>query len=266
MLPKILLFSILLLLFIPGVAQEYWMQSEKFAIKPGEKLVVNLQAGENFKGERWSIDKNAIEVLQLHQLSTTLNLRDSVNIATKNDVTHTIKNEGTYLLSLQSDNFFLESDPARFNDFLKACGLDDILYQRQKNNSLTSPGKEQYAIHTKLLVQVGQKRDDTFKKVLGSPAEIIPLQNPYALKIGDKIRFKILIEGKPVFGARVKVWNRSDNRTTIQNIYTEKDGTIESIISAPGPWMVSVVSMVPSKQAAAEWQSYRASLVFGIDN
>lgn len=242
------------------------MQPEKFTIKPGEKLVVNLQSGENFMGEAWNLEKNSIEALQLHQLSTTLSLNDSVNILAKNDLVYTIKNEGTYLLSMQSDNFFIESDPAKFNDFLKSAGLDDVLYLRQKNNTLTSPGKEEYAVHTKLLVQVGQKRDDTFKKVLGFPAEIIPLQNPYTLKIGDKTRFKILIQGKPVFGARVKVWNRSDNRTTIQNIYTEKDGTIEAIISAPGPWMVSVVNMVPSKQAGAEWQSYRASLVFGIDN
>ena len=158
---------------------------------------------------------------------------------------------------MQSDNFFLESDPSKFNDFLKSAGLDDIAYQRQKNNTLTSPGKEQYSVHTKLLVRVGQKHDDTYKKVLGFPAEIIPLQNPYALKIGEKIRFKILFDGKPVFGARVKVWNRSDNRTTIQNIYTEKDGTIEAIISNSGPWMVSVVSMVSSRQSGVDWQSYR---------
>jgi uncharacterized GH25 family protein len=173
--------------------------------------------------------------------------------------------EGTQVLSLQSENIFLESDPARFNDFLKEAGLDDVLYQRQQKNMLTSPGRENFSIHTKLLVQVGEKRDEGYKTVGGFPVEIIPLKNPYALKIGDKIRFKILFQGKPVFSARVKVWNRNDNRTTIQNIYTEKDGTIEATISGPGPWMVSVVGMAPSKQVGAEWQSYRSSLVFGIE-
>jgi uncharacterized GH25 family protein len=112
---------------------------------------------------------------------------------------------------------------------------------------------------------VDAQKDDTYKKVVGFPVEIIPDRNPYSLKIGDPIRFKILFDGKPVFGVRAKVWNRFDNRTTIQNIYTEKDGTFEARISNPGPWMVSVVRMVPSKQREADWQSHWGSLVFGIE-
>jgi uncharacterized GH25 family protein len=116
------------------------------------------------------------------------------------------------------------------------------------------------------LIQVGDKKDDTYKKVAGFPIEIIPEKNPYTLKIGDVIRFKILFQGKPAeFGTKVKVWNRYDNRTTVQNIYTEKDGTMETRLSGKGPWMVSVVKMIPSKQADANWQSFWGSLVFGID-
>jgi uncharacterized GH25 family protein len=253
---KILLTSILLAAFFLGVAQEYWMQTEKFFIKPGETLIIKLVTGENFIGVPLGPEMKAIE------LPTSI---DTVSQTEKGSVRYSFKMEGTQVLSMQTDNIFLESDPGEFNDFLKGAGLDDVLYQRQQKNTLVSPGKENVSIHTKLLVQIGEKRDQAYKKALGFPAEIIPLQNPYALKIGEKIRFKILFQGKPVFGARVKVWNRSDNRTTIQNIYTEKDGTIEAIISNVGTWMVSVVSMVPSKQAGADWQSYRASLVFGIE-
>ena len=256
MLKQILLASLLILGFSRGIAQEYWMQPEKFIVKPGEKLVIDLKAGENFIGEPWSPELNAIE--DAHSVS--LMDKDSGRIRYPSKV------EGTQVLSLQTNNVFLESDPAKFNDFLKGAGLDDALYLRQQKNMLTLPAKENFSVHTKLIVQIGEKLDEGYKKVEGYPIEIIPLKNPYALKIGDKVRFKILFQGKPVFGARVKVWNRNNNRTTIQNIYTEKDGTIEAIISAPGPWMVSVVSMVPSKLAGADWQSYRGSLVFGIDN
>lgn len=264
MLKKFFLTSLLSALFLYAVAQEYWIQPEKFTIKTGEKLVAAFSAGENFMRESWNLDKSDIDALQLHQLSMVISLKDSVK-NTEKDFSYTVKNEGTCLLAMQTANVLLESDADKFNEFLKQAGLDDALYQRRQKNALTSLGKEYYAVYTKLLVQVGQKRDYTYSKVLGFPAEIIPLQNPYAFKIGEKVRFKILFDGKPVFGARVKVWNRSPHRTTIQNIYTEKDGTIEAIISNSGSWMVTVVNMVPSKQAGAEWQSYRASLVFGID-
>jgi uncharacterized GH25 family protein len=118
---------------------------------------------------------------------------------------------------------------------------------------------------TKLLFQVGEKRDDTYKKVLGWPVEIVPDRNPASLKVGDQIRFKILFDGKPVFGVRAKLWNRFDNRTTLQNIYTEQDGTFEARISSPGPWMVTVMKMTPSKDTGPDWISYQGSFVFGFD-
>lgn len=169
------------------------------------------------------------------------------------------------MIVMESNNSFLERESDTFNEFLKSEGQDDVLALREKSNSVANPGKEFYSCHTKLLVQVGNKMDDTFRKADGFPIEIIPERNPYTLKKGDPLRFTIRYQGKPMFGARVKVWNRFDNRTTLQNIYTEKNGVIETRISNPGPWMVTMVKMVPSKQAGADWQSYRVSLVFGIE-
>ena len=166
---------------------------------------------------------------------------------------------------MQTKNALNDWDAEQFNTFLKENGLDDIIDRRTKTNTLASQAKEYYSSYTKLLVQVGDKKDDTHKKLNNFPVEIVTLENPYSLKIGDPIHFKILFDGKPVFGVRVKVWNRFDNRTTIQNIYTEKDGTLETRVSSSGPWMVSVVRMVPSKQTGADWQSYRGSLLFGIE-
>jgi uncharacterized GH25 family protein len=177
----------------------------------------------------------------------------------------TLKEDGTHLLLLQSNNAFAELEGEEFNAYLKEDGLDEILYQREQTKTLLKPAKEFYSRYAKLLIQVGEKKDDIYKKVAGFPIEIIPEKNPYALKLGDVIRFKILFQGKPAFGTKVKVWNRYNSRTTVQNIYTEKDGTMETRLSGKGPWMVSVVKMIPSKEPGAEWQSYWGSLVFGVD-
>ncbi len=246
-------------------AREFWLQPLKFVYKPGEKLVMNFKSGENFMGEPWDLQKNQIESLVLQHLSSSSSVLDSIKEDRNNNLILTLKAEGSYLLSMQTKNALNEWEAEKFNSFLKENGLDEILDRRTKTNTLASPTKEYYSGYTKLLLQVGEKKDDTHKKVNGFPVEILPLENPYALKIGDPIHFKILFDGKPVFGVRVKVWNRFDNRTTIQNIYTEKNGTLETRVSSPGPWMVSVVRMVPSKQSGADWQSYRGSLVFGIE-
>lgn len=261
-----ILFTIaLLMLQALSAVHELWLQPATFFLSPGEKLVVGFHEGENFMGEPWDLQKNHIEKLELQQLAKTTNLRDSVKTGEKDNLSYTIEHEGTYILSMQSNNAFVEMQGDEFNAYLKENGLDEVLDHRQKTNTLSSPTKEFYARYAKFVFQTGQKKDDTYKKLAGFPIEIVPDRNPYSLKVGDPIRFKILFDGKPVFGVRVKVWNRFDNRTTLQNIYTEKDGTLEARISNPGPWMVSVVRMVPSKQAGANWQSYWGSLVFGVD-
>ena len=246
-------------------AHEFWLQPVKFFLKSGERLVVSFKVGENFMGEPWDLKNNRIEKLELHQGSKSVNLSDSVNLANaKDNLSVTLKEEGTHLLVMQSNNAFMELEGEKFDAYLKEEGMDEILDHRKKTNTLAVPAKEFYSRHAKLLIQVGDKKDDTYKKVMGFPVEIIPDRNPYTLKQGDPIRFKILFEGKPVFGVKVKVWNRFDSRTTIQNIHTEKDGTMEARISNPGRWMVSVVKIVRSKQPGADWQSYWGSLVFGI--
>jgi len=265
MIKRILLTLILSSLLVQATAQEFWMQPEKFLLAFGEKFAVGLKTGENFMGEAWQLTKSQVENLTIHQIATSNNLKDSIADGEKNNITHIVKAAGTYILCLESNNAFSELQADKFNEYLKDNGLDDILDQRTKSNKFSSPGKEYYSVQSKLMFQVADKTDDTYKKVIGFQAEIIPDRNPYTLKIGDQIRFKILFDGKPVFGVRVKVWNRVDNRTTIQNIYTEKDGTLEARISNPGPWMVTVVKMIPSRQPGADWQSYRASLIFGIE-
>ena len=263
---KTIVIPILLFVAIALIgAREFWLQPLKFVYKSGEKLEISFKAGENFIGGPWNLQKNQIESLVLQQLSKSSSVMDSVTDGNKDNVSITLNDAGTCLLTMQTKNAVNEWEAEKFNTFLKENGLDEILDRRTKANALASPTSEHYSGYTKLLVQVGEKKDDTHKKVNNFPVEIVPLENPYSLKIGDPIHFKILFDGKPVFGVRVKVWNRFDNRTTIQNIYTEKDGTLETRVSSPGPWMVSVVRMVPSRQPGADWQSYCGSLVFGIE-
>jgi uncharacterized GH25 family protein len=90
------------------------------------------------------------------------------------------------------------------------------------------------------------------------------MTNPYSLKSGDYLECRVFWEGKPSPHALVKVWSHIGNRTFLQNIYTEDDGTIKFPISTTGSWMVSAVKMVRSKTEGA-YESSWTSLVFGIE-
>lgn len=261
---RVISFLLLTLLNTLAMAHEFWLQPQKFFFAVGEKALINFKVGENFSGEAWDLDRHKVERLELHNSAGVTDYKSDIK-KEKPNVEIFLSDLGTQLIVMQSDNAFSDLDGPKFNEYLKEDGLDDVLYAREKNNELNKRGTEFYSRHTKLLLQVGNRQDNTYSKVVGLPLEIVPEKNPYLVKLGESNKFKILWEGKPLFGARVKVWNKKDGQIAIQNIYSQKDGTIEFPFSNTGAWMVSVVKMVPSKTAGADWQSYWGSFVFGFE-
>jgi uncharacterized GH25 family protein len=245
-------------------AHEFWMQPKKFLFDVGETITLDFMVGENFEGELWNLKKERLAKFDHITVGKSVSMINATVPGEGKNLSVTFQQAGTHLFAMQSNNAFIKLDGEKFNAYLKEDGLDEILEHRTTTNTLADSAREHYARCAKLLVQVGDRHDDTYKKVVGLPLEIIPLTNPYAIRKGDELKFKVLFNGKPLGYTQVKVWNRGEGKTFIQNIYTEKDGTMTTRLSNAGAWMITAVKMVPSKEATADWQSYWASLVFGL--
>jgi len=260
-----ILFFVAVTFLLP--AHEFWMQPDKFRYKAGEVMKLNLQVGEEFIGERWDLGRHRVVRFDHHTAGAVQGLVEHLNTSGQgNHLELPLVTEGTHLFIMQSNNAFIELPADEFNAYLKDDGLDDILTLRSQGQvgNLSAPGREYYQRNAKLLVQVGEKTDAMHQKITGLPLEIVPLQNPYAVKLTGEIKFKVFFEGQPLPYTLVKVWNRKDGRTLTQKIYTQKDGTFSTRLSNTGMWMVSCVKMVPAREAGADWQSYWSSLVFGL--
>ena len=265
MIKKIILITIIVLVGFIAQSHEFWLQSKKFKFLVGEELAVDFKVGENFEGEQWDLKKHKIEKLELHQPTKFKDVKALVKPEGRDRLKIKLTEEGTHLLAMQSNYAYIELEAQKFNEYLKEDGLDNIYDLRKNSNTLDKPSKEFYVRFAKLLVQVGNKTDNTFKKKIGFKHEIIPEQNPYTLKSGDYFKCTILYEGKPSPHQLVKVWNKIGTTTFLQNLYTENDGTVTFPINAKGAWMVSTVKMIASEIPGGDWQSMWASLVFGID-
>lgn len=261
---RCLVFVTLIALSIVLQAHEFWISSSRYYYSIGETFAMDLRVGEDFIGEISPVTKDRLEKLELYQQQKIQDLRSLVREGSKEFLAFPLNEEGSHVIALQTTPSYIELEAEKFNAYLKEDALDEAYSSRRKNNQLDKLGKEFYARYSKMIFQVGNKTDDGYKRPVGLPLEIFVEQNPAALKVGSKVSFKITWDGKPLFGARVSVWNRHNNRTTRQPIFTQQDGRIETHISNPGPWMVSVVKMVPSKDPKADWQSYWGSLTFGV--
>jgi len=261
------IFSMGLIFLLLGIAQahEFWLLPKKFTYKPGEKMTVDFMVGENFEGEFWDLNRHKVEKMTIYNRLSALDMLPKIAKSAGNNLEYTFNNVGTHLVALESDNAYIELDPEKFDGYLTEDGLDYIKEERVKRGEQNIPSRELYSRYAKLLVQVGDKTDDTYKKSAGLKLEIIPSQNPYDLKSGDYMECKVLYRGNPEPNTLVKVWSHVGNRIFLQNIYTESDGAIRFPISSSGPWMVSSVKMIRSTSSRAEWESMWASLVFEIN-
>ncbi|HZY81249.1 MAG TPA: DUF4198 domain-containing protein [Cyclobacteriaceae bacterium] len=249
-----------------ALAHEFWLLPKKFRYAVGEDVKIDFMVGENFSGEPWDLTKHKVETMQVISSYGKKVLTADVKPTRGNNLTYKLANDGTHLFTMTSNAAYIELDGAKFNDYLKEDGIEDILALRTKNNELDKPSRENYSRFTKLLVQSGANVEgDVFKRKIGHRVEIIPLTNPYKLKSGDYLECEILYEGKPLPHQMVKIWSFIGHRSFLQDAYTESDGKVKFPISNNGPWMVSFVKMIKSTRPNIDYESMWASLVFGVE-
>lgn len=247
-----------------GTAHEFWLMPKKFQYKLGEEMQLAFMVGENFQGEPWDLSRHKVERVEVHQGITVTKLGQFVKPDKGNNLTYKFNREGTHMLAFESNFAFIELAPDTFKTYLEEDGLENIAEERKRTGRTGERAREFYKRFAKVIVQCGSKLDNSFRRSAGFRYEIFPLANPASLKTGDYLDCQVMWEGKPVPHVMVKVWSYVGNRIFLQNIYTEKDGTIRFPVSSAGPWMVSSVKMIPSELDGADYQSHWASLVFEI--
>lgn len=255
--------AFLLCISLDGFGQELWMLPNKFFLKPHDSVLVEFNISRDFTSNAWDLKYQKVAKAKLLEPGNEVSLE--LNEGKKAHMRTAWHDEGTKVIYLQTTPAVIEMEGEAFNSYLKTHSLDNAYAHRHTTNTLEKPGREIYERSAKLLVQVGDKKDDTYKKPTGFPLDIIPERNPYTVRLGDMVKFKILYEGKPLFGARVFIWNRNNDRTMKQPVYSQKDGMVEARMSEGGRWMVSVVKMIPSTDPSAEWHSYWSTLVFAVE-
>ncbi len=172
---------------------------------------------------------------------------------------------GTYVIgaSLSPSQIALSGED--FNSYLKEDGIPDVLSARTLNGELGKAVRERYHKHVKAILQVGDTRTDAFGAVLGYPAELVPLANPYATRIGDTLAVRALVDGKPVTNQLVIAGGERDGQK-IDETRTRSDsaGVARFALGGAGKWYIKFIHMVPVTGDSVNYESKWATLTFQV--
>jgi hypothetical protein len=173
---------------------------------------------------------------------------------------------GTYLVGISIKPRDLALKGADFNSYLKEEGITDMLAERTRTGALNDSTRERYAKHVKAIFQVGGEITDQYATVLGYPAEIIPLENPYRLNVGGTLRVRCLVQGISVQGVTVLAGGLTPQGRVIKEtgVTTDASGVAAVQLTSPGRWYVKFIRMRKSTEGNLTHESQWATLTFEL--
>lgn len=254
------------LLSANAFAHEYWFEPETFFPATGQKTVVHLYAGDGLVKDReerpFQLAKTTM--FQLFSASAQpLNLKTSLVDEALPIYNFSADRAGNYLLAMERNWSYIKLEPQKFEDYLREDGMEYIIAERERLGERAKEGRERYSRFIKSLLQVGDKRDETYKNRVGLKLELTPLENPYAKKVGDKLTFQVLFDGKPLAGKTAFADNRNG---ATQKMTTDREGKITMNIDRSGLWLVRLVFMQRCMTDCneADWESFWGAYSFGM--
>ena len=172
---------------------------------------------------------------------------------------------GNYLIGLSTLDRTIRLEAKDFNEYLATEGSPAILLQRKRTGEDTLPARERYSKHVKALLQVGDTRSPSYGAVLGYPAELVPVRNPYALRRGEALRVRALLGGKPEAGQLLFYGGRKADGTLVRERSVRTDGTgVAGVrIAGSGEWYIKFIHMVKVSRDTVDYESKWATLTFG---
>ena len=247
-------------------AHDYWLEPESFFPEAGKPMAVRLQLGDHFAsdGER-PFQRKQTSVFQMIGAKKTFDLKEPGAEGKTPVAWVTAPTPGTYLLRMDRAAQLIKLDAEKFNKYLAEEGLGSVLEMRRRAGEDKKEGRERYSRCLKAIFQAGPTRDDTWKRVLGQTLEIVPQANPYELKPGAALSVRILLDGKPLGGAKVFAHCRTTEKVLTQTAISSKDGLATIQLERPGDWLLRLVHMRRhSGSEEADWESFWAALTFGL--
>lgn len=248
---------------LPTPAHDYWLAPETFFAAPRRSVRVRMNMGDHLRIEA----ERPLQILrtvsfQLYGRDSFQNLIPSSRDGQMPVAMVAPPRAGNYLIAMERNPAFSTLEAEQFTAYLREEGLDSIIALRAQANESESAGRERYRRYLKTLLQIGDRRDATFRRQIGHTLEIVPLENPYQLRAGDTLRVRVFFENRPFAGARIFAFNEGAQLEAT----TSADGTARFQLDRAGLWLVRLVYMrrCAADCAETDWESYWSAFTFGL--
>lgn len=251
-------------------AHEFWAIAKPFHSAPKEAVSISFYVGEQFKGDVVPIARQQAAMLSLFNGADKFDMREQLPTdRALPELQFALPAEGAWLMAFDSHPNAITMQADKFHAYLHEEGLDAVIRQREAAGKQNEPARELYRRNVKILLRSGgnpgEKSAAAHATRTGQRFEIVPSQNPQALRPGGRLDLHIYFDGKPLGGVLLKAWSQRDHQLVTIRAITDGNGRTSVNLPYAGTWMLSAVHMIPAAAPAeADWESYWANLSFAM--
>lgn len=248
-------------------AHDFFFRADSFFVAPGSTVHIRALNGTFSKSEN-SITRDRLRDLSLagpgghdHPDTSSWSTTGDTSVLTAH-----VGSTGTYVAGASLKPREITLKAKEFNQYLTDDGIPDVLALRKKKGELSKDATERYSKHIKAMLQVGNKRTGDYSTILGYPAELIPLDNPYSVKSGGAIRVRAMVDGKSAANQLIVSGGRTPSgaRFPERRVRSDASGVAKILLPKKGQWYVKFIHMVPFAGGKIDYESKWATLTFEV--
>lgn len=254
----------LFLLTSAACGHDFWIEPAQFRASPGQQISLVLRVGEDLSGDSMPYITNWFSDYRI----VTPSGDRPVQALMGDDPagTFTAEEPGVYLVGYRSTRDFVEMAPEKFDEYLRAEGLEWVIERRAARGEAGQPARELYSRCAKSLVVIGDGQPaDAWRRNLGYTLELMPGRNPATLSPGDELPLKVYYQGEPIADLLVIAFtgDRPADRLALR---TDSAGQVVLPLDRAGLWLIKAVHIIELEPGhpRAQWESFWGSLTFEL--
>jgi len=250
----------------PVSGHEFWIDPQDFMVSPGEEIRADIRIGQDFKGDAFPYIPSRFAAFKRHDGEGEADVAGTTGDLPA--LTLAARAEGLTIVTYVSIAERIRFQAwEKFAEYLDYEGLAAIPARHDARGLPRDEIRELYTRCAKTLLAVGDASGEK-DRATGMRLELVASENPATLSSGAEIGFTLLWEGAPLADTQVALFRRTEDGGDAARIVTRTDGNGHASFSlpAPGAYLASAVHMIEAPtERNADWESYWASLTFGVE-
>ncbi len=266
--PVAITMALILTIVSVGEPHDFWLVPNAFRISAGGELVIRGQTSSKFPSSESAVTPDRITDARILGATGAMKVENVTVAGASLVLRNRPSGAGQRIVALSIAPRSLRASGRDFKRYMELEGASTLAarYEREGILPKTDSITRRYAKYAKTIVEVGKGGPRAFTRVVGQPAEFVPLDDPGTARSGDTLRVRLIFRGEPLRHAHVDAGFAVDGNTPVDSsVETDVNGVARIPLGRHGLWNIRALHILPAESGSgADWESHFVTLVFEV--